>query len=193
MSLSYRLFNCARCRRQLKICSLCDHGNTYCPPHAEEGKRIRDRKSSATYQGTERGRLNHKVRQQNYLTRLEEHAKEEMSKKKMTHRGQLNARDSLAPYARAAPPQPAGREEVPHDRESENPSETLDAPEASAATGNAPATSGEVPAAPPPAQPIRCDFCGRICGDFARLGPIRRRPAPSGRRRRPRPPIYRPP
>ena len=30
MQSSARLFNCARCRRQVVICSHCDRGNRYC-------------------------------------------------------------------------------------------------------------------------------------------------------------------
>lgn len=191
MESSYRLFNCEHCHRQLKICSCCDRGNIYCPADSKEARRIRSRRSSAIYQRTESGRVNHKVRQQRYLIRRDEH-KEEVRSKKMTHRGPHKAKKSLAPYTCSAPKQPAGRKEFSHERASVSLSEKFFVLDASCITGTTAVVGKDEAAALDGAKEVRCDFCGRRCGDFARLEPIRRRLAPTRKRRRARPPIHRP-
>ena len=65
MQSSARLFNCARCRCQVVICSHCDRGNLYC------GKR---------FQKSRRGRFAHAERQRRYRQRR---------RQKVTHQGSL--------------------------------------------------------------------------------------------------------
>lgn len=168
MAESHRLFNCARCRRLVRICTSCDRGNIYCPDCAEIARHERTREARLRYQRTERGRLNHKVQQQLYLHRQE----------KMMDQGPSIEPLELLPRARPAAKvlgQPIGREEVPDESESEvtfTPEEV------------------QTSAAARPAATLRCDFCGRPCGDFARRAPLRRRSRVQSRRR-PRPPGYR--
>ena len=61
---SYRLYNCARCAAQVRICSDCDRGNQYC---AGDCARIRRRESlcraGVRYQLTFRGASSHAARQ----------------------------------------------------------------------------------------------------------------------------------
>lgn len=77
---SYRLFNCARCHRQVRICSHCDRGNRYCSPQCSyQARRDSLRRAGAGYQQTDQGKINHAARQQNYLIR------------KMTHQGSLRS------------------------------------------------------------------------------------------------------
>lgn len=61
---SYRLYNCARCAVQVRICSDCDRGNQYC---AGECAQIRRRESlcraGARYQLSFRGASMHAARQ----------------------------------------------------------------------------------------------------------------------------------
>jgi hypothetical protein len=65
---SYRLFNCDRCHRQVRICSHCDKGNRYCSPQCSyQARRDSLRRAGASYQQTDQGRINHAARQQNYL------------------------------------------------------------------------------------------------------------------------------
>lgn len=61
---SYRLYNCARCAAQVRICSDCDRGNQYC---AGDCAQIRRRESlcraGVRYQLTFRGASSHAARQ----------------------------------------------------------------------------------------------------------------------------------
>jgi hypothetical protein len=58
MHNSARLFNCARCRRQVAICSHCDRGNIYCDKRCSQAARRRScRQAGKRYQKTRRGRL----------------------------------------------------------------------------------------------------------------------------------------
>ena len=67
---SYRLYSCARCAVQVRICSECDRGNQYC---AEGCARIRRRESlgraGARYQLTFRGASSHAARQSAWRAR----------------------------------------------------------------------------------------------------------------------------
>jgi hypothetical protein len=77
MESSGRLFNCARCRCQVIICSACDRNNIYCgkkcsQPAREESLRAAGRR----YQESYRGRLKHAARQ---------HAYRQRQKEKVTH------------------------------------------------------------------------------------------------------------
>lgn len=171
---SHRLYNCANCHDQVRICTSCDHGNIYCPQCAPEVNRLRVLRNGARYQRTPQGRVNHKIRQQVYDDRLEERIEE-----KMTHRGPLSESDSIQPCVRPDTEvlnQPPEREEVTHEPEPD------------------PATTGhdadEAATVPPPTGPVRCDFCGQLCSVFARRWPIRRRRANPKTRRQPRPPGY---
>jgi len=79
MSGSARLFNCARCRCQVVICSHCDRGNIYCGKRCSQtARRHSRRKASGRYQKTRRGRLAHAKRQRRYRQRR---------RKKVTHQG----------------------------------------------------------------------------------------------------------
>ena len=77
MCRSARLFNCARCRRQVVICSHCDRGNRYCgKPCAETARRHSQREAARRYQSTRCGRFAHAERQRRYRQRA-----------KVTHQG----------------------------------------------------------------------------------------------------------
>ena len=70
---TYRLYNCQRCRVQVRLCSRCDHGNIYC---AGECARIRRRESlrraGARYQRSRRGAQRHAARQRTWRIRRRE-------------------------------------------------------------------------------------------------------------------------
>ena len=79
MQSSARLFNCARCRCQVAICSHCDRGNIYCGKGCSQtARRQSRRKASGRYQKTRRGRLSHAERQRRYRQRR---------RQKVTHQG----------------------------------------------------------------------------------------------------------
>jgi hypothetical protein len=46
MQSSARLFNCARCQRQVVICSHCDRGNIYCAKRCSQSARPQSRREA---------------------------------------------------------------------------------------------------------------------------------------------------
>jgi len=79
MQSSARLFNCARCRRQVVICSHCDRGNIYCGERCSQTARCQSRREAGRrYQRTRRGRFAHAERQRRYRQRR---------RAKVTHQG----------------------------------------------------------------------------------------------------------
>lgn len=78
MELSARLFNCARCHRQVVLCRRCDRGNVYCPDGcAILARRASLRRANARYRATRCGRLNNAERQRRFRARQQ----------KVTHHG----------------------------------------------------------------------------------------------------------
>ena len=117
---SYRLFNCARCYVQVRICRRCDCGQCYCSSECSESAYKRQvLEAGARYQATEKGRLNHNVRQQRYLERRDRAAQEacvgEGQDGKMTHKGSPGEAEQLpllpCPEAELSAVSP-GRQEV---------------------------------------------------------------------------------
>ncbi len=77
---SVRLFQCARCWVQVKICTDCDRGNIYCSPSCSFPARRRARcAASQRYQRTVRGRQNHARCQQRYREKQRAKIKVEIS------------------------------------------------------------------------------------------------------------------
>ena len=77
-----RIFACQRCHGEVVICRRCDRGNRYCPACAPRARAEKQRVAGALYQKTEAGRLNHKMRQEQYRARL-------AAVEKVTHHGDL--------------------------------------------------------------------------------------------------------
>lgn len=93
MEISARLFHCARCQRQVMICSHCDHGQLYCGPQCSGAARKESlHAASHRYQSSKKGKHRHANRQRRYRTRL----------KKVTHQGspQPPPHDVLPPERR---------------------------------------------------------------------------------------------
>jgi hypothetical protein len=68
-----RLFHCARCHRQVVICSRCDRGQIYCGADcAQSARRESLRQAGRRYQGSRRGRHRHAERQRRYRRRGQE-------------------------------------------------------------------------------------------------------------------------
>jgi len=81
---SFRLFSCARCHKQVLICSKCDYGNIYCSKScALERRRESNRQASRRYQSRPPGARNHARRQGAYRAR----------QKKVTHQGSVTRGD----------------------------------------------------------------------------------------------------
>ena len=77
-----RIFACQRCHGEVVICRRCDRGNRYCPACAPRARAEKQRVAGALYQKTEAGRLNHKMRQEQYRAKL-------AAVEKVTHHGDL--------------------------------------------------------------------------------------------------------
>lgn len=96
MCVSARLFLCARCRKQVVLCSHCDRGNRYCGSAcARRARREAQRAAARRYQSSHRGRRTHAARQARYRRRQRE---------KVTHQGspaaaqrQCSAQDTPRP------------------------------------------------------------------------------------------------
>ena len=81
MQSSARLFNCARCRCQVVICSHCDRGNLYCGKRCSQAARRQSvRAAGKRFQNSRRGRFAHAERQRRYRQRR---------RQKVTHQGSL--------------------------------------------------------------------------------------------------------
>ena len=73
MDNSARLFNCARCRCQVIICSQCDRSNIYCSKKCSQPARKESLQAAGQrYQDSRRGRLKHAARQKAYRQRQKE-------------------------------------------------------------------------------------------------------------------------
>lgn len=82
-----RLFLCARCHRQVRICSHCDRGNQYCGRRCSRAARGESlRAAGERYQKSRRGRFCHAARQRRYRARCR------ADQAKVTHQGSIAAR-----------------------------------------------------------------------------------------------------
>jgi len=75
MKPTARLYQCVRCHKQVKICSMCDRGNIYCGQYCAILARTHAlARAGSRYQNTFIGKLRHAARQARY-------------RKKVTHQG----------------------------------------------------------------------------------------------------------
>jgi len=137
------MFNCAHCHRLVVICRHCDRGQRYCSAHcAQVQRRHSVREAGRRYQRTPLGARNNAARQKRWRRRIVT---------TVTHHG--------------SPPQDHVGQEPPGQNAQK---EDCDA------TSNhrlviAPRTLVTAVAAHPGP---RCDFCGRVCGTYARRGTL---------------------
>lgn len=159
---TYRLYNCARCAKQVWICCDCDRGNLYC---AGECAQIRRRESlcraGARYQLGHRGACLHAARQSAWRSR---------QTTKVTHQGSLACAVAVIVAATSSqsttqgshvdiasiqpPPQPQGMARV-------------------ALSAAHTRTQGCWHAHHMALSAQRCSFCWRALPALARLGPLR--------------------
>jgi hypothetical protein len=65
-----RLSNCAHCNRPFAVCGRCDRGRRHCSPECARTRRQGQlRRAGRRYQGSERGRAAHAMRQARYRAR----------------------------------------------------------------------------------------------------------------------------
>ena len=85
MTVPPRLFNCARCAQQVKICSHCDRGQVYCAGNCSlQARKESLNRAAQRYQTSQQGRLSHAARQAQYRARQQQ---------KVTHQGSAGKAD----------------------------------------------------------------------------------------------------
>ena len=175
---SYRMFLCALCRKQTRICRSCDRGHRYCSTECSQ----KARQASVTaariqYRQTDKGKKKHAERQRAYRARKKQRPPETVPTS-----GKGNANPVAEPATQPATPlppashskQPAAgirrqqqrlRETVPNGKGNAN-------PVAEPATPPPPAPHPKKPATgvcrPHVSKYMRCHFCGARCRPFAR-------------------------
>ena len=153
-----RLFLCARCRRQVLICSVCDRGQQYCGARCSGLARDDSlRAAGRRYQQSRRGRHCHAERQRRYRRRR----RDGVCREKVTHHGSAASRCGA----------PLVRQRVLRREASPSMSPKPVTKRARAASGT---------------SKMQCHFCARPISEFVRLhwrrSPIRRRVRPGARR-----------
>lgn len=150
---SYRLYNCARCAKQVRICCKCDRGNRYCAEGcARERRRESLRRAGRRYQQSHRGACKHAARQRAWRERRAQ---------KVTHQGSLGR---IASFIVAL---------IPTKARGESDADTgADVAQLHTAVLCAHARG---PIHYRVLAPPRCSFCGGVLSAFARLGALRAR------------------
>ena len=95
-SPSARLFQCARCFVQMKICRCCDRGHVYCSECSTLARKEARQGTAKRYQQSPQGRSNHAERQRRYRER------QRVSSDKVTHKGILTT-THVIPMTRSRP------------------------------------------------------------------------------------------
>jgi hypothetical protein len=164
---TYRLYNCARCAEQVRICRRCDRGNQYC---ARGCAQIRRRESlhraGERYQRSYRGAHAHAARQR---------AWRERQTQEVTHHGSLSsalwltvASTSTRTTIEQGTHVDIGAVEARAQAQAQSSCElatTLECADLYLHDRRAPDRA---------AMPrLRCSVCGRVLPLFARLGPLR--------------------
>ena len=98
-TISFRLYSCARCRAQVRVCAACDRGNRYCAGACAAAARAESaRTARRRYERSPAGRERNRVRQKRYRS----HRRPEPSPT-VTHQGSAaNGATALIPAPRAA-------------------------------------------------------------------------------------------
>jgi hypothetical protein len=151
---SYRLYSCGRCRRQVRICRNCDHGNRYCEGECAAVRRRESlHRAGARYQCSYRGACRHAARQSAWRERRAQ---------KVTHHSSLPAA-AAGTVTTGSPPSPP--EGIDADLVS------LVALPSSMALVTGPRTA-RWRLQRTPRSLLGCSFCDRLLPRFARLGTL---------------------
>lgn len=153
---TYRLYSCACCGVQVRICRHCDRGNTYCAGACATHRRRESlQRAGARYQSGYRGAARHAARQSAWRRRRAQ---------KVTHQGSIAPTPAVIVTSRSM----TTMTELTHAkfRSPEPPSSAGPGDKAPAALTLARSdTRSSIP---------RCSFCQRQLPPFARLGRMRR-------------------
>jgi hypothetical protein len=152
---SYRLYNCGRCRQQVRICGDCDRGNRYCEGECAAVRRRESLHRAGTrYQCSYRGACRHAARQSAWRERRAQ---------KVTHHGSLDPATAGTVTTSSSPcPPPEGTH--------------ADLVSLAALPSTLALVTGQRTTRWPLQRrsgSAGCSFCARPLPRFARLGPLR--------------------
>ena len=159
---SYRLYSCARCAEQVRICSDCDRGNQYCAGECAQIRRRESRhRAGERYQLSYRGALRHAARQRTWRARRAQ---------KVTHQGSLPGAEPAIVVSISTQTTSEETHVEPTSMPLPPPPHCLPHAALSAASTRA---QGRWPAQRRTRSEGCCSFCGRALPPFARLGTLR--------------------
>ena len=159
---TYRLYSCARCAEQVRICSDCDRGNRYCAGECAQIRRRESRhRAGERYQLSYRGALRHAARQSVWRKHQAQ---------KVTHQGSL---PSAAPLIVVAIATQTTTEGAYVDMASMQPSPPPHCLSYAALRATPTRAQGRWHAQRRARAAQRCSFCWRALPPFARLGTLR--------------------
>jgi len=162
---TYRLYNCARCAQQVRICRECDRGNQYCTGECAQIRRRESlRRAGQRYQGSYRGACAHAARQR---------AWRERQTQEVTHHRSLSSRvwvtvassSTQTTIEQDTHVDTAGVEPPAQAHSGCEIAVTLERADLRLHTRGA-AHDARI-------LRLRCSVCGRVLPPFARLGPLR--------------------
>jgi len=152
---SFRIFNCARCHQQVKICRNCDRGNRYCRTCGEVARQESIKRAQVRYQGGPQGREFNRCRQKRSRQRARSESvldlsipepQAEVQFLQFHESNKSSVTDQGSPFGRGYEIVTAAAITKSH-RQSK-PNESL--------------------------SKVQCDMCGAWCGPFARRKPWQR-------------------
>ncbi len=150
---SFRIFFCARCNKETRICRNCDRGNIYCGPECGKQKRAEPhRRAVSRYQKSPIGKIKHRVNQSRYRHKSDPQLVwVKCHTKNVTDQGT----EIIAPVVPCL-----DNQEVQADTR-----QVIEVPkQALLSTRNAPDRLERSD------EKVSCDFCGRLGGPFFRFG-----------------------
>ena len=160
---TYRLYNCARCAQQVRICRECDRGNQYCAGACAQIRRRESlHRAGRRYQSSYRGACAHAARQR---------AWRERQTQEVTHHGSLSIAVSVTVASSSTQTtieQGTHVDTAAVEARAHSGCElaiTLEFADLRMHTGGATHYAGM--------PRLRCSVCGRVLPLFARLGSLR--------------------
>jgi hypothetical protein len=150
MKATARLYNCARCRRQVILCSYCDNGNIYCfDSCAAQTRRESTQQANKRYRQSQKGRMKAAHRQARFRQRKRDQVAQQAAlEQKVTHQG--------SPEESSSAPIVTGLENKHFEQQT-------------------PITVVSLPVRTSSANKIYCDCCGRAVQLHLRRGYLRNR------------------
>jgi hypothetical protein len=178
---SFRIFNCARCYQQVKICRNCDRGNRYCSSCSEVARQESIKRAQVRYQNSSQGQELNRCRQKRSRQRARSASKVALCTPLVTESETINAStngcDSLA-EAESLITEPQAELQFSQFHEPNKSSVTDQG--SPFGSGHEIVTAAAITKSHWQSKPneslskVQCDMCGAWCGPFARRKPWHR-------------------